>query len=142
MTNKDFNIELLPAEYKEEASQATIRINVTKLLSAQTEEEDATFDNLAEIISTENKVGRRDMTAVYGNVNKKDGNGEGILKEKGEFMAALEERDSSATEKITFTPPTGQTAKTELTNQIIIGAALGIVVMAAGIILIKKKVLK
>ena len=76
------------------------------------------------------------MTAVYGNVN-------GVaLKEKGEFMAALEERDASATEKITFTPPTGQTAKVELRNQIIIGAALGVVVMAAGIILIKKKTKK
>ena len=59
----------------------------------------------------------------------------------GEWEEALRERDTSATELVTFTPPTGIEVESQMKIQVLIIAmgAIGIVIL--GIVIIKKKVL-
>ena len=57
-------------------------------------------------------------------------------------MVALKERDSSATELVTFTPPTGIRAESTLTLQILAVVLIALVIVSVGIVIIKKKVLK
>ena len=87
---------------------------------------------MAEIVKLDNTAGRRDVTTIAGNANTKE----------GEFATSLKERDASATELITFSPPTGMNAKTILAIQIALVTILGLGIVSAGIIVIKKKVLK
>lgn len=114
-----------------EESMSNITLRVTRTVAAAKDTDDLTFDNLAEIVKFENTVGRRDVGAIPGNANP----------HLGEFRTAVYETDESATELITFTPPTGLRVQTGMTFQIllVIIAALGIV--AVGVVIIKKKVL-
>ena len=102
---------------------------VSKTVSA--EDKDLSFDNIAEIVKFQNTVGRRDALAVTGNANPKF----------GEFIESLEERDSSATELITFTPPTGIETEVTMKTQILIVIAIAAVIVIGGILVIKKKLL-
>lgn len=126
LANKEFNTGDLATdvEYKSQ-----IALMVSKTVSAQ--DKDLTYDNLAEIVKIQNTVGRRDMLAVPGNANP-------VL---GEFKASIEERDASATELVTFTPPTGIEAEIPMTTQILIVTLVALVIVAVGIVIIKKKVL-
>ena len=108
-----------------------LEITVTKNTSAETDADSMAYDNLAEILKYENSVGRRDMTVVPGNTNPK----------YGEFYISLDERDASATELITFTPPTGTFYKDVINNQLIIAITSGLAIIVLGIIIIKKKVI-
>ena len=146
MSNKEFEKKLEPADLsKNDAEEALknakteINITVTKVVSAEDDADNLTFDNVAEIVKFENSVGRRDVTAVPGNSNPKGAKNEDGS--KGEFASGLKERDSSATELVTFTPPTGIESQSIMTSQIllVIVAALGII--AIGIVVIKKKIL-
>ena len=77
-----------------------------------------------------NDVGRRDEDTIQGNANPA----------LGAFEAAVE-NDSSATEVITLTPPTGLSSKVIFMIQILSVVLSGIAIMTVGIIAIKKKVL-
>ncbi len=112
-------------------SMSDITLRVTRTIAAAKDTDDLTFDNLAEIVKFENTVGRREVASIPGNANP----------HLGEFETAIYETDSSATELITFTPPTGLEVETGMTLQVllVIVAALGVV--AVGVIIIKKKVL-
>ena len=107
-------------------------MNMTRSIDAEVNDEDLSFDNMAEIVKLDNTAGRRDVTTIAGNANPKE----------GEFATSLKERDASATELITFSPPTGMNAKTILAIQIALVTILGLGIVSAGIIVIKKKVLK
>lgn len=109
-----------------------ITLKVTKVVSAETDTDNLTFDNIAEIVKFENVVGRRDEVAVTGNANPTI----------GEFKAALNERDSSATELITLAPPTGNETGSVMTIQILIVTLIALGIVVGGIVVIKKKVLK
>lgn len=110
---------------------SVLEITVIKNTSAETDADSMAYDNLAEILKYENSVGRRDMTVVPGNTNPK----------YGEFYISLDERDASATELITFTPPTGTFYKDVINNQLIIAITSGLAIIVLGIIIIKKKVI-
>ncbi|MCR5185828.1 MAG: hypothetical protein K6D97_01750 [Clostridia bacterium] len=110
---------------------SVLDVTVIKNTSAQTDADSMSYDNLAEILKYENSVGRRDMTVVPGNTNPK----------YGEFYISLDERDASATELITFTPPTGTYYKDVINNQLIIAITSGLAIVVLGIIIIKKKVI-
>ena len=127
--NNGFVAKLLPYEQNPDAYKSQIALTVSKTVSA--EDKDLSFDNIAEIVKFQNTVGRRDALAVTGNANPK----------LGEFPEALKERDSSATELITFTPPTGIEAGVTMTTQILIVIAIAAVIVVGGILIIKKKVL-
>lgn len=141
MSNKDFNVKLIPysATKAFDANSdldynytTAMKMNMTRSIDAEVNDEDLSFDNMAEIVKLDNTAGRRDVTTIAGNANPKE----------GEFATSLKERDASATELITFSPPTGMNAKTILAIQIALVTILGLGIVSAGIIVIKKKVLK
>ncbi len=129
--NEDFEKPLVPYSVDAANSKADITLTVTKTVSAQEDANNLTYDNLAEIVKYENSVGRRDTISIPGNAKPKD----------GEFITALKERDSSATEIVTFTPPTGLESGNVIIMQVLIVVAIALTVIVAGIIIIKKKVL-
>jgi hypothetical protein len=130
--NKEFEAALVPYEVDPHNSQSNIILTITKVVSAEDDTDKLSFDNIAEIVKTENTVGRRDVTVLHGNANPK----------LGEFAGSLAESDSSATELITFTPPTGIEAGIPLRTQILIVVLAGLAVITAGVVVIKKVVLK
>jgi hypothetical protein len=89
------------------------------------------FDNLAEVLRFENEVGRRDILAIPGNADPS----------VGPFATSLSERDQSATEVVTLTPPTGADYLNIMTFQVLLVVLAGLVIVAIGIVVIKKKVL-
>ena len=113
--------------------KSDIILTVTKTVSAQDDADNLAYDNLTEIVKFENSVGRRDETTVVGNANPKD---EDI------FNTSIKERDASATELITFTPPTGINAQSQLKIQVLIITVGALALVVLGIVVIKKKVLK
>ena len=123
-----------------------ITLTTTRYVSPETDTEDLQFNNLAEIIQFSNTVGRRDVDAKVGNANPINGEyvaakGGTTINENGETVTIKSEHDSSATEVITLSPPTGVSFETNFTNQIIIIAILSGIMLIGGIYIIKKKVL-
>lgn len=112
-------------------NMSTITLSISRTIAAAADTDDLTFDNLAEIVKFENTVGRRDVAATPGNANP----------HLGEFETAVYETDSSATELITFTPPTGLAVQTGMTLQVLIVVVSALTIIAIGIVIIKKKVL-
>ena len=106
-------------------------IMITKTIAASDDADNLTYDNIAEIVKYENTAGRRDESTTPGNANPA----------KDQFIESLQERDQSATELVTFTPPTGLNVKTGMTLQILLISAIALGVVAVGIVIIKKKVL-
>ncbi len=113
--NNDLARFLLPKgtvlnESERDKSVATIRLNVSKVLSAEADKKDMSYENMAEIIQFTTLTGRRtDFGTTIGNADieaiaKKGGDeGKGSL----EFVTAALESDTAATETITLIPPTG-----------------------------------
>lgn len=132
LNNNGFEAKLIPYVENQDAYKSQIGLTITKTVSAEDDANNLTYDNIAEIVKIENSVGRRDEVAVPGNANPK----------LGEFDEARKERDSSATELVTFTPPTGIQSEAIMTIQILIAVVAGLSIVAIGIIVIKKKVLK
>ena len=136
--NKEFEVKLEPVNKDENnLYKSEMNITISKVVSAESDADNLTFDNVAEIVKFENSVGRRDITAVPGNSNPK-GSSDEI---KGEFYSGLKERDSSATELVTFTPPTGIETENVMTSQILIAIVAALGILALGIVVIKKKIL-
>lgn len=120
-----------------EQSSAKVTLYISRYFASEDDTSD--IDNLAEIIKTENTVGRRDVKAVAGNVNPF------ALDETatpmGVYAASKFERDSSATELITLSPPTGIDSTENRTAQLVFVILIAAVILAVGIFVIKKKVL-
>lgn len=141
-TNSGFTKELVPVELdgtltgadvlNPDDYKASIDLTITRTVSAEDDADKLQFDNIAEIVKIENSVGRRDMLAVVGNASPV----------KGAFVGAVAERDSSATELVTFAPPTGIRAEATLTTQILLISLLSLVILAVGVVILKKTVLK
>jgi len=55
---------------------------------------------------------------------------------------SIKRKRHEATELITFTPPTGIEVKSKMTTQVLIITMGGLGIIVAGIVVIKKKVLK
>ena len=130
--NSGFESKLVPFVQDENAYKSQIRLTITKTVSAEDDADNLNYDNITEIVKIENSVGRRDEVAVPGNANPK----------LGEFEISLEERDTSATELVTFTPPTGIEAQSIISLQILIVIVAALAILAIGIVIIKKKVLR
>lgn len=119
------NTKLLPNNYKgikDGESEETVKLTLSKLISPENESDDLTYDNIAEIAQVSNTVGRRDYEAIYGNQVPN---------------ANPQEHDTDWTETVVILPPTGDA---HIYNYVITGI-VAIVVLGAGIVLIKKKVL-
>lgn len=135
LSNAGFETKLTPYEVDQnpETYTSSIELKVTKTIGVNTDDaENLTFDNIAEVVKYENSVGRRDIITTPGNANP----------QLGEFSVAFEERDSSATELVTFTPPTGLEVEKGMTLQILLVVLISLLVVVVGIMIIKKKVLE
>lgn len=130
--NSGFESKLVPFTQDENAYKSQIGLTITKTVSAEDDADNLNYDNITEVVKIENSVGRRDEVAVPGNANPK----------LGEFEISLEERDTSATELVTFTPPTGIEAQSIISIQILIVIVASLAILAIGIVIIKKKVLR
>ena len=132
-TNKGFMTETTPMGYDEEGSMymTSMKLVTTRTIASESEADDMSFDNLSEVLRFENEVGRRDILAIPGNADPS----------VGPFETSLAERDQSATEVVTLTPPTGADYARLITFQVLIVVLIGLVIVAVGIVVIKKKVL-
>jgi uncharacterized repeat protein (TIGR01451 family) len=130
-------------------STGIIYLPVYKVFSAETKTDDMTFENIAEVIQYTTLTGRRtNFATTIGNANiNSENNNPNTLREpespavgSKEFKIASLEPDTSATETITLTPPTGlmrnrraivnviDTAKTGTSIVLIVVAVVGIVI--------------
>lgn len=114
-----------------EDSKSSITLRTSRTVAAAKDTDDLTFDNLVEIVKFESTVGRRDVAATPGNANP----------HLGEFETAVYETDSSATELVTFTPPTGLEVNSGMTFQVLLVIVVALGIVAIGVVIIKKKVL-
>ena len=132
-TNKGFMAETTPMGYDEEGSvyMTKMKLVTSRTIASETDADDMSFDNLAEVLRFENEVGRRDILAIPGNADPS----------VGPFATSLSERDQSATEVVTLTPPTGADYLNIMTFQVLLVVLAGLVIVAIGIVVIKKKVL-
>ena len=146
LNNKNFVIELQP-EFATRTTganfQAAMYLTTTQYVDSASG--DLQINNIAEIIRYNNKVGRRDELSIAGNQNPAQ-----ALETKNPSSfeiptpvsdTLIYERDTSATEVITLSPPTGTHLKT-WRLQVIVSITASLVVIAGGIVLIKKKILK
>lgn len=141
-----------------EKTSGTIRIVVSKNLSEETSKDDI-YNNIAEVLVYSNSVGRRDEMAVPGNAQIARGeyvaatgykNGELLTDYEGakevkvneEILHLNGERDTDAPNYITLTEPTGISIRKYNQKQYIAAIVVSGVILAAGIVVIKKKVLK
>ena len=106
---------------------------LTKRLGGNSSEYDYTYGNIAEIIELTNTVGRRDPDQIPGN---QDPN---IINKNQEIPGTLElENDTDVSEPFTITTPTG--SNQSMVIYIVVG--LSAAILAVGVVLIKKYVLK
>ena len=108
----------------------TISLEVSKILAADTNSEDMTYENMAEIVQFTTLTGRRtNFATTIGNANlhttSKTENFGSI-----EFMTAALEADTSATETITLMHPTGLMKNRKAIVNIVETAKTGVEVMS------------
>ena len=108
-----------------------MKLVASRTIASESDADDMSFDNLAEVLRFENEVGRRDILAIPGNADPS----------VGPFATSLSERDQSATEVVTLTPPTGANLMNVMTLQILLVVLVALVIVAIGIVIIIKKVL-
>lgn len=88
-------VETTAEEYSGEIS-----MTAEKIIASETDTDNLSFENIAEIIQYTCTSGRRtNFVTTIGNVN--------VKAETGEYLESLKEKDTSATEVITLSPPTG-----------------------------------
>lgn len=120
-------------------SMGTVYLPVSKVISAETDTEDMTYENMAEIIQFTTLTGRRTNFATT--IGNADVHTTEEAPEKGseEFVTASFESDTAATETITLTPPTGlmknrraivNVVETARTSVIVIAIVVAVVVLA------------
>ena len=134
-------------------SMGTVYLPVSKVVSAEADTEDMTYENMAEIIQFTTLTGRRTNFATT--IGNADVNME-AAKDKPEigseeFVTASFESDTAATETITLTPPTGlmrnrrmivntvETARTSIIVVAIVVAVVALVVIVTKVTITKIK---
>lgn len=110
--NNDLSRFLLPkitveTEAERDKSVATIKLPVSKVLAAETDKDNMSYENLAEIVQFTTLTGRRtNFATTIGNADiEKVAPNESIG--TLEFVTAALESDTAATETVTLIPPTG-----------------------------------
>ena len=97
------------------------KLVLSQLITAQNDTDDLTYDNIAEIVKTTNSVGRRMAYSVAGNQDP---------------TQIPSEVDAAKAERVMILPPFGSA-----TYVYIIIAIAAAIILAVGIVLIKKKVI-
>ncbi len=118
------NKALVPEKYNPNESSVSDDLVLTQLITSENETDDLTYRNIVEITTISNSVGRRMAYSVVGNQNPtKD----------------AQEVDSNVSEVVKILPPFGTTAMPYVIGAVIL---LSSGILIAGIIFIKKKVLR
>lgn len=144
LNNKDFIIELQPyaAAIENDAKyKAAMNLTVTKYVASDSD--DLQINNIAEIIKYNNKVGRHDELAIVGNQNPANAleKQTGLMTDTKVSSGMQYERDTTASEMITLSPPFGSGLAT-WKLQTIATITVSLIIVAGGIVVIKKKILK
>ena len=108
---------------------ASISLTVSRYYASDIDIEEV--ENITEILTWYNDVGRRDPDTVQGNVKPA----------LGSIAALTLENDASATEVVTLSPPTGAITTVMYAIQVMAVTLSALTILAGGIVLIKKKVL-
>ena len=161
--NPSMIADLVPEKAKETGDATSGEISLTTSVTTTSEEstDDLLFNNLSEILVYSNTVGRRDSQAVPGNAeiargeftaatgySEDDGSiitdyaGAKEVEQNGTEYHLNGERDTDAEEFVTFTNPTGYTGESVFESNIeyLIAIAIGCIILATGIVIIKLKV--
>ena len=140
------------------ASSGKIRVVISKQMNEETSKDDL-YNNIAEVIEYSNTVGRRDSQAVPGNAEiargeylAATGYENGVLKTDYEGAKEVEvngatlhlngERDTDAPNYVTLTEPTGISIREYNKRNYAIAITIAGIILAAGIVVIKKKIIK
>ena len=127
--NESIMKELVPESASELGeTSGFVLVSVAKNIDDKSDADDLMFDNMAEIIRYTNTVGRRDMEAVPGNAEIAE----------GAYEAGEVERDADSADMFSIFPPTGLDVAEESQRNYAVIIAIAAVVMAAGVIVIKK----
>lgn len=161
MYNPSMIRELVPVSASDTVnipSNGKIRIVTAKQISDETSKDDV-YNNIAEIISYSNTVGRRDEMAVPGNsevargeyiaaTGYENGNlvtdysGAKEMTIGGTVMHLGGERDADAPNYVTISEPTGISIREIKKQNYAIAILVSGIILAAGIVVIKKKIIK
>ncbi len=153
--------ELVPASASEgtgEKSSGEIRVVVTKQLTENNSDNDI-YNNIAEIASYSNTVGRRDELAVPANAEVyrgeytaatgyEDGKlvtdyeGAKEITVGGKILHLNGERDADSPNLITVSEPNGISSREYNKRTYVITIAISGIILAIGIVVIKKKIIK
>lgn len=114
-----FNKELLPEIANADESKVETTLTLSQVMSSDSEADNLTYNNMVELLSFENGIGRKLQYSTVGNQNPNE---------------ALKEVDSDITQ-VTILPPFGQQY-----IYYILGAMVAII-LVGGIVIIKKKVI-
>jgi hypothetical protein len=115
---------LVPKLYDENRSSVSDDLILTQLITTENSTDDLTYRNIVEIVKTSNDVGRRNTYSVVGNQDP--------TQEPAEV-------DSNKAQIVKILPPFGSTGTIYV---VAITVLLACVVLAGGIVFIKKKVLR
>lgn len=159
--NPSIIAELVPQAAKETnaAYSGEIKLITSRTSTSETTAADLLFDNIAEILTYSNTVGRRDAQAVPGNAEiargeftaatgyengsvVKEYTGAKEVTEDGTLYHLNGERDTDAAEFVTFTDPTGinETSIFRSNIEYLIAIGIACIILAGGIAAIKLKV--
>ncbi len=145
LNNKGFIVELLPfaADSTQDKTDYKAAMNLTVTKYVGSDSDDLQIDNVAEIIKYNNKVGRRDELSVAGDQNPATAfeKTPELWQEETVSAGMPYQRDTSASEMITLSPPFGS-GLSSWKLQVIGTIAVSLVVVAGGIVVIKRKILK
>ncbi len=159
--NPSMICELVPQSASEGLNQnytGKIRVVTAKHLSEETSKDDI-YNNIAEVLSYSNTVGRRDEQSVPGNSQVARGeyiaatgykNGEIVTDYEGAKEVTIGEnilhlngeRDSDAPNYITIAEPTGISNIEHNKKNIAVVIIISGIILAVGIVVIKKKIIK
>lgn len=126
-TSENSNIakaKLVPLMYNSDEASVSDDLVLTQLITSENETDDLTYRNIVEIVRTSNDVGRRNAYSIAGNQNP---------------LENATEVDTNVAQIVKILPPFGNGGE-----PYVIAAIIGVssLILIAGIVFIKKKILK
>lgn len=116
--------KLVPVTYNPNEAEVSDDLVLTQLITSENDTDDLTYRNIVEIVKTSNDVGRRNAYSVVGNQNPAED---------------AAEVDTNVAQIVKILPPFGNSGEPYVIAAIIGASSL---ILIAGIVFIKKKILK
>lgn len=134
--NKNISRYLTPRYANSANSYGAVNLVASKVISAEEVSEDMTYDNIAEIVQYSSVTGRvTSLATTLGNATFFETDADGTVSEDydtvSEWEVASQESDTSATEKVTLTPPTGLGRAQQIVRNTVEGASYTLLIIIA-----------